>query len=164
MSALDGERKREVLSKRMPRVSGFHFDQWHDQESFILSAQANSRKTADLDAVLLLAGKIEKEWADPFRWRAALRWQLATVRAAARRCHRTKPGPVKHLYRTFQGSGAAGQPVLYSVSETEDTGIQAGGRQRAASGRQKHKKRSRIIWVSPVRTGYGSRNRITIIG
>ena len=61
MSALDGERKREVLLETEAQVSGFHFDQWYDQESFMISLQANFAKTADLDAVLLLAGNIERK-------------------------------------------------------------------------------------------------------
>ena len=60
MSALDGERKREVLFETDAQVSGFHFDQWYDQENFMISLQANFAKTADLDAVLLLAGNIER--------------------------------------------------------------------------------------------------------
>lgn len=61
MSALDGERKREVLFETDAQVSGFHFDQWYDQENFMISLQANFAKTADLDAVLLLAGNIERK-------------------------------------------------------------------------------------------------------
>ena len=117
MSALDGERKREVLFETDAQVSGFHFDQWYDQESFMISLQANFAKTADLDAVLLLAGNIERKneqtYSDNYHDCGC---------GGQGRCDRTKPGPVKTL-PYLPGSRTAGQPVCIPYRRQRDTGV-----------------------------------------
>ena len=110
MSALDGERKREVLFETDAQVSGFHFDQWYDQESFMISLQANFAKTADLDAVLLLAGNIERKNEQTYSDDGCTQVATMTVGVAASRCDRTKSSPVKTL-PYLPGSRTAGQPV-----------------------------------------------------
>ena len=114
MSALDGERKREVLFETDAQVSGFHFDQWYDQESFMIGLQANFAKTADLDAVLLLAGNIERKNEQTYSddgWCGS-----------QGRCDRTKSSPVKTL-PDLPGSGAAGQPVCIPHWRQRNTGV-----------------------------------------
>ena len=94
MSALDGERKREVLFETDAQVSGFHFDQWYDQESFMIGLQANFAKTADLDAVLLLAGNIERKNEQTFSDDGCTQVATMTVGVAAK-ADAIVPNPVQ---------------------------------------------------------------------
>lgn len=61
MSVLDAERKREVLFEAEAQTSEFRFNQWYDQETFMICLQANFVPTPDLDAVIRLSGNIERK-------------------------------------------------------------------------------------------------------
>lgn len=76
MSALDGERKREVLLETEAQVSGFHFDQWYDQESFMISLQANFAKQRIWMQCSCLPEILKERMNRPIPMTVVLRWQL----------------------------------------------------------------------------------------
>lgn len=59
VSSLDGDRARETLFVSDADVSDFWFDQWYDQERFIINLQASFAPTPDLEAIQKVAGNIE---------------------------------------------------------------------------------------------------------
>lgn len=58
-SGLTKERDREHLFKSNAIVPKFSFDNWYDQERFIIELQADFEVTADLEAILKVAGNVE---------------------------------------------------------------------------------------------------------
>ena len=58
-SGLTEERKREYLFKSSAIVPKFSFDNWYDQERFIIELQADFEVTSDLEAILKVAGNVE---------------------------------------------------------------------------------------------------------
>jgi len=68
MSQLDKERTRETLFESEAEVSCFRFNQWYDQESFMIALQSNFVKNEDLELVMKLSGNIvsknEQAYAD----------------------------------------------------------------------------------------------------
>ncbi|MCA5962385.1 hypothetical protein LC724_21080 [Blautia sp. RD014234] len=58
-SGLTMERKREYLFKSSAIVPKFSFDNWYDQERFIIELQADFEVTPDLEAILKVAGNVE---------------------------------------------------------------------------------------------------------
>lgn len=61
ISCLDAERSRETLFEVTAVVSEFQFNQWYDQERFMIELQANFEMNEDLAAILKLAGNVEKK-------------------------------------------------------------------------------------------------------
>lgn len=59
LSGLTEERKREHLFVCKAIVPGFRFDEWYDQERFLIELQANFEVSADLEAILKVAGNVE---------------------------------------------------------------------------------------------------------
>lgn len=58
-SGLTKERDREHMFKSNAIVPKFSFDNWYDQERFIIELQADFEVTADLEAILKVAGNVE---------------------------------------------------------------------------------------------------------
>lgn len=58
-SGLTKERSREYLFESNAIVPKFNFDNWYDQERFIIEMQANFGITPDLEAILKVAGNVE---------------------------------------------------------------------------------------------------------
>lgn len=58
-SGLTEERKREYLFKSSAIVPKFSFDNWYDQERFIIELQADFEVTPDLEAILKVSGNVE---------------------------------------------------------------------------------------------------------
>lgn len=58
-SGLTKERKREQLFRSGAIVPRFRFDEWYDQERFLIELQANFEPTPDLEAILKVAGNVE---------------------------------------------------------------------------------------------------------
>lgn len=59
LSYLDTERKRETLFNCKANTSEYRFDDWYDQERFIIELQANFKDTPDRAAILQVAGNVE---------------------------------------------------------------------------------------------------------
>ena len=154
MSALDGERKREV----------FHFDQWYDQESFMIGLQAHFAKTADLDAVLLLAGNIERKNEQTYSDDGCTQVATMTVGVAAK-ADAIVPNPVQlRPYRTFQ---EVEQPVSQFVFRIGDRGTPEFKLVEAEGGIWKTEAVRKIndyLKLVLSEQDMALRNRITIIG
>ncbi len=58
-SGLTKERKREHLLEASAIIPNFRFDQWYDQERFLIELQANFEVTEDLETILKVAGNVE---------------------------------------------------------------------------------------------------------
>ncbi|RHV87178.1 hypothetical protein DXA96_14005 [Lachnospiraceae bacterium OF09-33XD] len=58
-SGLDKERKREYLFTADAIVPRFRFDEWYDQERFLIEMQANFEMNEDLATILKVAGNVE---------------------------------------------------------------------------------------------------------
>ena len=102
VSALDKERKRETLFKVAAETSEYRFDDWYDQEQFMIALQANFVRNDDLETVMKLAGNIEKKNEQTFTDDG--RTQVATMSVGvASKADVIVPNPVTLIpYRTFQ--------------------------------------------------------------
>ena len=58
-SCLTKERRRECLFECGAMLPGFKFDQWYDQERFLIEAQANFEMAGDMNIILQVAGNVE---------------------------------------------------------------------------------------------------------
>lgn len=58
-SGLTKERKREYLFQCDANVPRFGYDQWYDQERFLIEAQANFEMSGHMDVILKVAGNVE---------------------------------------------------------------------------------------------------------
>lgn len=102
MSELDAERNREVLFETNAEASEFRFDQWYNQEDFIINLQANFQPSNDLEIVMKVAGNIEQKNDQSFSDDGCT--QVATMRVGiASKAEAIVPNPVELIpYRTFQ--------------------------------------------------------------
>lgn len=58
-SGLDKERKREELFVATANVPAYRFDEWYDQERFLIEMQADFEMKGDLSTLLKVAGNVE---------------------------------------------------------------------------------------------------------
>lgn len=58
-SGLNAERKRECLFACGAETPQFRFNEWYDQERFLIELQANFEVSEDLEAILKVAGNVE---------------------------------------------------------------------------------------------------------
>ncbi len=58
-SGLTNERKREYLFECNAIVTNFRFDEWYDQERFLIALQSNFDVTPDLQDILKVSGNVE---------------------------------------------------------------------------------------------------------
>lgn len=59
ISGLTKERNRECLFKSSTNPNGFRFDNYYDQEDFIINLQSGFQKNDDLTLILQVAGNVE---------------------------------------------------------------------------------------------------------
>lgn len=116
------ERKREVLFEAEAQTSEFRFNQWYDQETFMICLQANFVPTPDLDAVIRLSGNIERKNEQTYSDDG--RTQVATMTVGvASKADAIVPNPVSLApYRTFQ---EIEQPVSQFVFRIGDKEVPA---------------------------------------
>ena len=97
ISELDTERRRECLFETEAETSEYRFDKWYDQENFMISLQANFQYSTDLEAVMKLAGNIEKKndqsFSDDGRTQVATMTVGVATKAAA-----IVPNPVSYTH------------------------------------------------------------------
>ena len=119
MSVLDKEREREVLFETEANVSGFRFDQWYDQENFMIALQANFEMNGDLEAVMKLAGNVEKKNDQTFTDDG--RTQVATMNVGiASKADVIVPNPVELIpYRTFQEVEQPSSEFVFRIGDKE---------------------------------------------
>lgn len=58
-SGLNAERKRESLFVCKAETPRFRYDEWYDQERFLIELQADFEVNADLEAILKVSGNVE---------------------------------------------------------------------------------------------------------
>lgn len=120
MSALDNERKRECLFETEAETSEYRYDKWYDQESFMISLQANFQFSPDLEAVMKLSGNIEKKNDQSFSDDG--RTQVATMTVGvATKAKAIVPNPVELIpYRTFQEVGQPASKFVFRIGANND--------------------------------------------
>lgn len=119
LSCLDAEREREVLFETNAKVSEFQFDKWYDQESFMIGIQSNFCPTPDLEAIMKLAGNVERKNDQTFSDDG--RTQVATMQVGvASKADVIVPNPV-HLipYRTFQEIEQPASEFVFRMGDKE---------------------------------------------
>ncbi|MEG0721559.1 MAG: hypothetical protein RR446_07410 [Lachnospiraceae bacterium] len=119
MSVLDKEREREVLFESNAETSEFRFDQWYDQETFMIALQANFQPNDDLATVMRLAGNIEKKNNQTFSDDG--RTQVATMTVGvASKADVIVPNPVELIpYRTFQEVAQPTSKFVFRIGDKE---------------------------------------------
>lgn len=102
MSVLDQEREREILFEVQAETSEFRFNDWFDQERFMIELQANFQENNDLKAVMKMAGNIDSKNSQSFTDDGITQVATITVGIAAK-ADALVPNPVELIpYRTFQ--------------------------------------------------------------
>lgn len=119
MSALDKEREREVLFEVNAETSEFRFDNWYDQERFMIELQANFQNNNDLEAVMKLAGNIESKNSQTFTDDGTT--QVATITVGvATKADALVPNPVELIpYRTFHEVEQPASKFVFRVGDKE---------------------------------------------
>ncbi|WP_024348010.1 hypothetical protein [Lacrimispora indolis] len=119
MSALDKEREREVLFEVNAETSEFRFDQWYDQERFMIELQANFQSNSDLEAVMKLAGNIESKNSQNYTDDGTT--QVATITVGvATKADALVPNPVELIpYRTFQEVEQPASKFVFRIGDKE---------------------------------------------
>lgn len=102
MSELNEERERETLFISRAETSEFRFDQWYDQERFMIELQANFQENEDREILLKMAGNVEKK--NDMAFSDDGKTQVATMQVGvASKADVIVPNPVTLIpFRTFQ--------------------------------------------------------------
>lgn len=102
MSELNEEREREILFISRAETSEFRFDQWYDQERFMIELQANFQESEDREILLKMAGNVEKK--NDMAFSDDGKTQVATMQVGvASKADVIVPNPVTLIpFRTFQ--------------------------------------------------------------
>ena len=120
MSALDQERRREALFVTQAETSEFRYEKWYDQECFMIALQANFQPNADLEAVMKLAGNIEKKANQSFSDDGCTQVATMTVGVASK-AKVLVPNPVTLIpYRTFQEVAQPASKFVYRIGDREE--------------------------------------------
>lgn len=119
MARLDAERKREVLFETNAETSEFRFDQWYDQETLMISLQANFQMSDDLELVMRAAGNIERKNNQTFSDDGIT--QVATMQVGvASKADVMVPNPVELIpYRTFQEVAQPASKFVFRIGDKE---------------------------------------------
>jgi len=117
VSFLDGERKRECLFECAAETSEFRFGNWYDQELFMIALQSNFQMTPDLEAIMKLAGNVEKKNNQTFSDDG--RTQVATMSVGvASKADVIVPNPVELVpFRTFQEVEQPYSKLVFRISD-----------------------------------------------
>ena len=102
ISELNIERKRECLFSCKAEISKFRFDNWYDQERFMIEIQSNFVPSSDRDVLIKFAGNVEQKNSATFSDDG--KTQVATMNVGvASKSDVIVPNPVLLApYRTFQ--------------------------------------------------------------
>lgn len=101
MSELDEEREREILFISRAETSEFRFDQWYDQERFMIELRANFQENEDREILLKMAGNVERK--NDMAFSDDGKTQVATMQVGvASKADVIVPNPVTLIpFRTF---------------------------------------------------------------
>ena len=116
MSQLDKERTRETLFESEAEVSCFRFNQWYDQESFMIALQSNFVKNEDLELVMKLSGNIVSKMSRPMQMtHFSVRYYECSV---ASKAPVIVPNPVTLIpFRTFQEVEQPESQFVFRIGE-----------------------------------------------
>lgn len=119
ISCLDAERSRETLFETNAIVSEFQFNQWYDQERFMIEMQANFQMTDDLNAILKFAGNVEKRNDQTYSDNGTT--QVATMQVGvASKADVIVPNPVELIpFRTFQEVPQPSSKFVFRMGDKE---------------------------------------------
>lgn len=119
VSELDSERERECLFQVDAETSCFNFDHWYNQENLMIALQANFQKNEDLEAVMRLAGNIEKKNNQTYSDDGVS--QVATMSVGvAVKADAMVPNPVELIpYRTFMEVEQPSSQFVFRISNDE---------------------------------------------
>lgn len=120
VSGLDGERKRECLFICEAETSEFRFGSWYDQERFMIEAQANFQPSPDMEAILKLAGNVERKNSQTYSDDG--RTQVATMQVGvASKADVIVPNPVTLIpHRTFQEVEQPASCFVFRIGDKEE--------------------------------------------
>lgn len=120
-SGLTKERKREYLFQSSAIVPKFRFDEWYDQERFLIELQANFGVNEDLEAILKVSGNVEAKTTANYGDDGVT--QKTTIKQGiASKADVLVPNPVTLVpYRTFL---EVAQPESQFVFRIKDNGGQ----------------------------------------
>lgn len=119
VSSLDAERNREALFETNAETSEFRFDEWRDQERFMIELQANFQPNDDLELVMKVAGNIERKNNQTFSDDGCT--QTATMNVGiASKADVIVPNPVELIpYRTFQEVAQPASKFVFRIGDKE---------------------------------------------
>ncbi len=119
ISCLDSERSRETLFETSAIVSEFQFNQWYDQERFMIEMQTNFQMTDDLNAILKFAGNVEKRNDQTYSDNGTT--QVATMQVGvASKADVIVPNPVELIpFRTFQEVPQPSSKFVFRMGDKE---------------------------------------------
>ena len=120
ISGLTKERNRECLFKSSTNSNGFRFDNYYDQEDFIINLQTGFQKNDDLALILKVAGNVENNSTANFVDDGVS--QVATVKkGVATKENVIVPNPVLLApYRTFLEVQQPLSDFIFRISEARD--------------------------------------------
>lgn len=120
ISCLDAERGRETLFEVNAEVTEFHFDQWYNQERFMIELQSSFEMNEDLAAILKLAGNVEKTNGQTFSDDGTT--QVATMQVGvASKADVIVPNPVELIpFRTFQEVPQPSSKFVFRMGDKEE--------------------------------------------
>lgn len=120
-SGLTKEREREYLFQSSAIVPKFRFDEWYDQERFLIELQANFEVNEDLEAILKVSGNVEAKTTANYGDDGVT--QKTTIKQGiASKADVLVPNPVTLIpYRTFL---EVTQPESQFVFRIKDSGGQ----------------------------------------
>lgn len=119
ISDLDTDRNRETLFVSEAEVSEFRFDNWYDQESFIINMQSNFVQNEDAKIILQVAGNVEARSASNYG-DDGVSQKVTISQGVASKADAIVPNPVTVIpYRTFL---EVDQPSSQMVFRIRDNG------------------------------------------
>lgn len=119
ISGLIGERDREKLMLARAIVNEFHFDQYYDQDRFLIEIQANFLETEDLQKIKMVSGNIQAGTTANYDDDGVS--QKTTIKTGiANKTDVIVPNPVKlRPYRTFAEIEQPESSYVFRIMDTD---------------------------------------------
>ena len=119
-SGLLEERKRETLLSSVAIVNQFKFDEYYDQERFLIELQANFIETDDLKIIMKVAGNVQAGTTANYDDDGVS--QKTTIKQGVQRNDVLIPNPVVLMpYRTFSEVSQPISKYVFRVTEKNGT-------------------------------------------
>lgn len=161
-SGLTKEREREKLFRVEASVPRFRYDEWYDQERFIIELQANFDVTSDLENILKVAGNVEAKTTENYGDDGTS--QKTTIKQGiASKVDVLVPNPVTLVpYRTFLEVEQPGSQFVFRISDQH--GEPMFKLIEAEGGLWEHEAKANIrSYLNKALADFEGRDRITVI-